>query len=172
MDWRYTGPCKPQLPNWSQEGCNTDNADHSFGRYFARFRINLVTLNHSADQRFAEYRNEGAYSNAGEGKSSQSQRPLSNLSEDDRVGHKAEVEDCIDDGNVEIPEHAMCRLLSVHNDEQATGSNVPYWLSKYHDKRPFEIDSHQIHKGQFLIVIATPETVVSGFFTSLLNLPS
>ena len=131
-----------------------------------------MTLNHSADQRFAEYRDERAYSNAGERKSCQSQRPLSDLGEDDRVGHKAEVEDCVDDGNVEVPEHAMCRLLSVHNYVQAAGSNIPYWLSKYHDKRPFEIDPHQIHKRQFLIVIAAPETVVSGLFTSLLNLSS
>lgn len=73
-----------------------------------------MTVYHAAEEGFDGYCRKGADANADECEAGFSDGPTADSTEDDRVGDEAEIENCVDDGNVEVPEYAVWgRVLLV-----------------------------------------------------------
>jgi hypothetical protein len=62
---------------------------------------------HSSDERFACNTQEGAGADATVGESCNSGRPSAKLFEDKWVRNEAEIENCVQQGDVQIPEDAV-----------------------------------------------------------------
>lgn len=68
-----------------------------------------MAVDHAAEEGLDSDGCEGADADAEEGEAGFSNRPTADFTEDDWIGDETEVENCVDDGDVQVPEYAMRR---------------------------------------------------------------
>ena len=141
MHIRRACPREDELADGTAYRRDDDNADHGFGRHITRDRISLVAVDEPAEERLQNDSDERPRSHAHVRKSHQPWLPSSLLGEYDGIGHEAEIHDGVDDGDVQIPEHAN-------------------GLGERHDDRPLEIELEQRPQRHFLVVAGVPPAIV------------